>query len=69
MTDYLKLKNVIALGGSWLATKELISNKNLTAIYNNVIEAMKIVKEYNDENKELHFIPGAATLAVFENRN
>jgi 2-dehydro-3-deoxyphosphogluconate aldolase/(4S)-4-hydroxy-2-oxoglutarate aldolase len=50
MRDYLKLKNVLALGGSWLATKELISNKNFIAIYNNVVEAMKIVKEYNDEN-------------------
>ena len=50
MTDYLKLKNVIALGGSWLATKELISNKNFTAIYNNVIEALKIAKECNNEN-------------------
>lgn len=50
MNDYLKLKNIIALGGSWLATKELISNKNFTAIYNNVVEAMKIVKEHNNEN-------------------
>jgi 2-dehydro-3-deoxyphosphogluconate aldolase/(4S)-4-hydroxy-2-oxoglutarate aldolase len=50
MLEYLKLKNVIALGGSWLATKELISNKNFTAIYNNVVEAMKIVKEHNNEN-------------------
>lgn len=48
--DYLNLKNVIALGGSWLATKELISNKNFTAIYNNVVEALKIVKEHNDGN-------------------
>ena len=50
MCDYLKLKNVLALGGSWLATKELISNKNFIAIYNNVVEAMKIVKEHNHEN-------------------
>lgn len=50
MHDYLNLKNVIALGGSWLATKELISNKNFNAIYNNVVEALKIVKEHNNEN-------------------
>jgi Entner-Doudoroff aldolase len=50
MNDYLTLKNVIALGGSWLATKELISNKNFNAIYNNVVEAISIVKKYNNEN-------------------
>lgn len=50
MHDYLQLKNVIALGGTWLASKELISAKNFTAIYNNVVEAMKIVKEHNNEN-------------------
>lgn len=50
MNDYLTLKNVIALGGSWLATKELILSKNFTAIYNNVVEAISIVKKHNDEN-------------------
>ena len=50
ITDYLQLKNVIALGGSWLASNELISTKNFTAIYNNVVEAIKIIKEYHHEN-------------------
>jgi 2-dehydro-3-deoxyphosphogluconate aldolase/(4S)-4-hydroxy-2-oxoglutarate aldolase len=50
MHEYLQLKNVIALGGTWLASKELLSANNFTAVYNNAIEAMKIVKEHNNEN-------------------
>ena len=30
MDEYLKLKNVIAVGGSWMATKELMAAKNYT---------------------------------------
>jgi 2-dehydro-3-deoxyphosphogluconate aldolase/(4S)-4-hydroxy-2-oxoglutarate aldolase len=41
MVEYLKLKNVIAVGGSWMATKELMAAKNYKAIENNVFEALQ----------------------------
>jgi 2-dehydro-3-deoxyphosphogluconate aldolase/(4S)-4-hydroxy-2-oxoglutarate aldolase len=46
MSGYLALKNVIAVGGSWIATKELMEAKNYQAIENNVTEALHKVK-YN----------------------
>lgn len=41
MQSYLALKNVIAVGGSWLATDHLISDKNYKAITKNIEEALK----------------------------
>ncbi len=41
---YVKLKNVIAVGGSWMLTKELMAAKNYTAIKNNVAAALAAVK-------------------------
>ena len=41
---YVKLKNVIAVGGSWIATKELMAAKNYKAIKNNVAAALAAVK-------------------------
>ena len=41
MAEYLKLKNVIAVGGSWMATKELMAAKNYKAIRNNVADALQ----------------------------
>jgi len=43
MNDYLKQKNVITIGGSWLATKELMIAKNYKAIEANVTEALRHV--------------------------
>lgn len=43
MNDYLKQKNVIAIGGSWLVTKELTHAKNYRAIETNVVEALQRV--------------------------
>lgn len=42
--EYTKLKNVIAVGGSWIASKELIKDKNYKAIKNNVIAALDSIK-------------------------
>ena len=44
IASYVKLKNVIAVGGSWLATKELMAAKNYKAIKNNVEAALVAVK-------------------------
>jgi 2-dehydro-3-deoxyphosphogluconate aldolase/(4S)-4-hydroxy-2-oxoglutarate aldolase len=44
ITDYLNLKNVIAVGGSWLATGELVAAKKFGKITEQVREALsKIV--------------------------
>ena len=40
MNEYLQMKNVIAVGGSWLATKEMIASKNYIAIEAAVKEAL-----------------------------
>jgi len=47
MTDYLKLKNVIAVGGSWMVSKELMMNSNYKAIENNVADALAKTKMIN----------------------
>ena len=44
ITAYAKLKNVIAVGGSWMVTKELMAAKNYKAITNNVAAALAAVK-------------------------
>lgn len=41
MNDYLKQKNVIAIGGSWLVTKELMTSRNYKVIEANVAEALQ----------------------------
>jgi 2-dehydro-3-deoxyphosphogluconate aldolase / (4S)-4-hydroxy-2-oxoglutarate aldolase len=41
MKEYLELKNVIAVGGSWLATKELIRQKQYDMITARVAEAIR----------------------------
>jgi len=40
LTAYCRLKNVIAVGGSWLVTKELMDSKNYKAIEKNVVAAL-----------------------------
>lgn len=40
MSGFLNLKNVIAIGGSWLATQTLIKDENYEAIRNNVTDAL-----------------------------
>ncbi len=45
MNDYLKMKNVIAVGGSWLATKEMIESKNYTAIEAAVKDALNRISQ------------------------
>ena len=43
LVSYLKLKNVIACGGSWLVKKGLISSGNFTEIRNRVEHALELV--------------------------
>ena len=43
MKQYLQLKNVIAVGGSWLATEELMVTKQFGKITEQVIEALNCV--------------------------
>jgi len=40
MSQYLEISNVLAIGGSWLATKELISENNFDQIKQNVMDAI-----------------------------
>ena len=47
--NYLRLSNVIAVGGSWLATKELMATKNYKAIEENVSAALIKIK-YSKDN-------------------
>lgn len=42
MHSYLNQGNVIAIGGSWLATKALIAAKDYDAITMNTMEAVRI---------------------------
>lgn len=43
MNDYLKLKNVIAVGGTWLATKETLEKEDYKAIEANIIQALQCI--------------------------
>lgn len=43
LSDYLALNNVIAVGGSWLASRKLIEAKDYVAIRKNVEEALQKV--------------------------
>lgn len=40
MDEYLQMKNVMAVGGSWLASQELIANNDFEGIIKNVKEAI-----------------------------
>jgi 2-dehydro-3-deoxyphosphogluconate aldolase/(4S)-4-hydroxy-2-oxoglutarate aldolase len=44
LSDYLHLNNVIAVGGSWLASRNLIESKNHAAIRRNVEEALSKIE-------------------------
>jgi 2-dehydro-3-deoxyphosphogluconate aldolase/(4S)-4-hydroxy-2-oxoglutarate aldolase len=44
MREYLQLKNVIAVGGSWLANRELITAKQFHKITERVKEALSITQ-------------------------
>jgi 2-dehydro-3-deoxyphosphogluconate aldolase / (4S)-4-hydroxy-2-oxoglutarate aldolase len=52
MNDYLQLKNVIAVGGSCLASKELLSTKSYKAIGKNVSKALEYINAA-EKNKNL----------------
>ncbi len=41
MNTYLELKNVIAIGGTWLATEQMIKDRNYSGITKNIKEALK----------------------------
>jgi 2-dehydro-3-deoxyphosphogluconate aldolase/(4S)-4-hydroxy-2-oxoglutarate aldolase len=45
MADYLKEPSVLALGGSWIAKRELIQKQDFKAITNNAAEARKIADQ------------------------
>ena len=47
---YHALKNVIAIGGSWLASKEMIASKNYKGIEATVKEALQRIAEDNSED-------------------
>ena len=45
MHDYLKVKNVVAVGGSWMVSKKLLASRDLAGIGSEIVkivEAMKI---------------------------
>ena len=41
MNDYLMLKNVLCVGGSWIAKERLINDGSFTEISNNAKDALK----------------------------
>lgn len=45
IVEYLKLKNVVACGGSWIVKKTLISEGNFKEITNLTKKALEIIKE------------------------
>jgi 2-dehydro-3-deoxyphosphogluconate aldolase/(4S)-4-hydroxy-2-oxoglutarate aldolase len=47
--EYVHLKNVIAVGGSWLVTKESMFTINYLGVYYNVLEALQSIKSVNRE--------------------
>ncbi|WP_099865658.1 2-dehydro-3-deoxy-phosphogluconate aldolase [Pararhizobium haloflavum] len=42
--DYLSLPNVVCVGGSWVAPKDLVANRDWDAITNLAAEAMKLAR-------------------------
>lgn len=49
LRDYLKLKEVIAIGGSWIAPQEMIQAKDWTSIAQNAKEASTIFRDMRGE--------------------
>jgi 2-dehydro-3-deoxyphosphogluconate aldolase/(4S)-4-hydroxy-2-oxoglutarate aldolase len=47
MIEYLKLRNVLAVGGSWIVPKELISSENFAEITKRTTEALDILRTHN----------------------
>jgi Entner-Doudoroff aldolase len=47
MIEYLKLNNVLAVGGSWIVPKDLISASNFAEITRRTKEALDIIKTQN----------------------
>ena len=45
MLEYLGLKNVIAVGGSWLAPKDVIAAKRFDEITKTAVQAVELLKE------------------------
>jgi 2-dehydro-3-deoxyphosphogluconate aldolase / (4S)-4-hydroxy-2-oxoglutarate aldolase len=43
LAAYCRLKNVVAVGGSWLATKELMEAKDYRTIEKNVVAALNVL--------------------------
>lgn len=43
--EYLEMPEVLALGGSWIAPRDLIQNKDWSRIAENAIEAVRILQE------------------------
>ena len=48
LVDYLKNENIIACGGSWMVSGELIDNDDFETIKNKAIEAKNIVNSIRD---------------------
>ena len=44
LADYLSLNNVIACGGSWMVTKEMIAGKDFESVANQTRQAMEIAR-------------------------
>jgi 2-dehydro-3-deoxyphosphogluconate aldolase / (4S)-4-hydroxy-2-oxoglutarate aldolase len=42
LSSYLQMRNVLAVGGSWLATTELIRQKNFKQIEMNVLDSLQL---------------------------
>jgi 2-dehydro-3-deoxyphosphogluconate aldolase/(4S)-4-hydroxy-2-oxoglutarate aldolase len=49
--NYLEFPNVIAVGGSWIATRQLIENKDWKTITENALAATRIVREIKENLK------------------
>ena len=49
MNDFLALKNVLCVGGSWLVPKDLLKDKNFKEITKIAKESLEKVKRFNHE--------------------
>jgi 2-dehydro-3-deoxyphosphogluconate aldolase / (4S)-4-hydroxy-2-oxoglutarate aldolase len=45
MHEYLQLENVIAIGGSWLASQQMMKEKNFKGIEETVRQALRAIKD------------------------
>ena len=48
MNEFLKLSNVLAIGGSWLATKQLIASEDYNSITKNISDAINRKKSHSN---------------------